>query len=315
MLLLVLTLFVARAATLPAHNTSHGFSTGRLAPEDYTFIRTLPKSRAAGNLPGFKYIYVDGSGAKSYNFDPSRYQLQIAGSPLTSWEGLNAAADVVVLMTRYMPPQIFNNVAAKASVGVFTAAEKLIVYPEYAYMANTFCGSSCSGQCQQTCTFDGRKYEDIAGVGGQRAVILDDNVLCTVNDPYRGSENILAHEFTHTIHEQGLSGADKAAVHAAYTAARARQTWTLSSYAMQNEQEYFAEAATVYFGINYSNINSGGMNICAPGAFCSGEMADRYHLYQTDTALYNILTYVFTNNRPNLASGLTVCPAGHSVVG
>ncbi|KAI8740001.1 hypothetical protein BgiBS90_035297 [Biomphalaria glabrata] len=315
MVLFILALVVVGVTTIPANNVSQRFSTWRLSPEDYAFLNNLPKPRGAGNLPGFKYIYVDASGTKSHNYDPSKQQIQIAGSPRTSWEGVNAAADIIVKMTRYMPSPIFDNLVLKTFVGVFTAAEKLTIYPEYYNLANTHCGSSCAGQCDITCTFDGRKYEDLVGVGGQRAVVLEDNVLCTPSDPFHGTENILAHEFTHTIHVHGISAMDQSNVYAAYLAAKSHQIWTPSSYAMTNEQEYFAEAATVYFGINFSNGNSGGMNMCRPGAFCSGEMADRQHLYQTDTPLYNMLTYVFTNNRSQLASGLTVCPSGHSVIG
>ncbi|XP_013078235.2 uncharacterized protein LOC106064291 [Biomphalaria glabrata] len=296
-------------------NVSQRFSTWRLSPEDYAFINNLPKPRGAGNLPGFKYIYIDASGTKSHNYDPSKQQIQIAGSPRTSWEGVNAAADIIVKMTRYMPSPIFDNLVLKTSVGVFTAAEKLTIYPEYYNLANTHCGSSCAGQCDITCTFDGRKYEDIAGVGGQRAVVLEDNILCTPSDPYGGSENILAHEFTHTIHIHGISAMDQSDVYLAYLAAKSRQTWALSSYAMSNEQEYFAMAATVYLGVNDIQDNAGGMNVCSPGALCSGEMASRQHLHQMDTPLYNMLTYVFTNNRSQLLSGLTVCPPSRSIIG
>lgn len=44
----------------------------------------------------------------------------------------------------------------------------------------------------------------LAGSGGQRAVILDDNLMCNGADPYYGTENIFVHEFAHTVHEYGL---------------------------------------------------------------------------------------------------------------
>ncbi|KAH9503166.1 hypothetical protein Btru_070129 [Bulinus truncatus] len=299
---------------LPALNTSHGFSTGHISLEDYTFIRSLPKTRA-GTLPGFKYVYVDSTGQWSYNKDPSKSVLEIAGSPRTTWQAVLAAADYVIKMTRYMPANIFNNLASYASVGIFSASEKLIVYPEYADLANNNCGTSCSGTCSQTCTFDGRKYEDIAGVGGQRAVILDDNILCSPRDPYGGKENILAHEFTHTI-QLGLGIDEGSSLRDAYYDALAAHTWTLSSYAMQNDKEYFAEAATVFFGVNVLNTdNTGGMSYCSANTFCSGEMEGREHLRRVDPKLYGVLSYVFTTNRPSLPSGLTVCPASHTLVG
>lgn len=309
MLALVLLTICAAATASPFSNSTYGFSTTHLAKEDYLFLRTIPRTKATSPIPGFHYIYVDSTGAASWTANPSIYQVEIAGSPYTSTAALQAAAGYVAKMTRNMPLSIFASLCTKSSLGIFTAQEKLIVYPEYAYMANGNCGSSCSGSCQQTCTFDGRKYQDIAGVGGQRAVILDDNVLCTANDPYNNRENILAHEFTHTIHQFALSSQDRANILAAYNNAKYYQTWTLSSYAMSNEMEYFAEAATVFFGVNvYSNVNTGGMNVCG-SQYCTSEMAARSRLQSHDPSLFNILSYVFTNNRPQLTSGLTVCPS------
>ena len=59
--------------------------------------------------------------------------------------------------------------------------------------------SGCAGTCASQCTFDGRLYSSLAGAGGQRAVVLDDNVLCNSEDPYRKKENVLVHEYAHTI--------------------------------------------------------------------------------------------------------------------
>ncbi|XP_059149606.1 uncharacterized protein LOC131936572 [Physella acuta] len=307
LLLLVSLLASLLAGTqgLPASNL-----TGRLSRQDYQFLQSLPRVRSSTQMPGFKYIYVDSVGGTSYQVNPSIYQLEIAGSQRTSYEAIQAAAQYVGKMTRYMPLNIFINLCTQASVGIFTAAEKLTVYPEYSNLANGNCGSSCTGSCQHTCTFDGRKYEDIAGVGGARAVILDDNVLCSPQDPYNHQENILAHEFTHTIQQYALTPTDQAHITQAYNAAKQAQTWNLNSYAMSDDREYFAEAATVFFGVNmYSSLNTGGMNVCGVSGFCGGEMQARQNLWARDPRLYSILSYVFTDNRPSYYSSLTVCPA------
>ena len=57
----------------------------------------------------------------------------------------------------------------------------------------------CDGSCKHTCTFDGRKYDSIAGLTNTRAVVLEDNVLCNSHDPYGHKENILVHEFAHLV--------------------------------------------------------------------------------------------------------------------
>ncbi|CAL1531951.1 unnamed protein product [Lymnaea stagnalis] len=317
MLALVL-LSLAAAAThcLPYPNGSnpHGFSTAPLTAADYEFLATLPRLKAGSQLPGFKYIYVEAGGHTTHTLDHARVQLEIAGSPRTSAAALSAAADYVIRMTRYMPAAIFQNVALKSTVGIFTAQEKLIVFPEYYSLANGNCGTSCTGSCAHTCTFDGRKYEDIAGVGGQRAVILDDNILCTAQDPYHHNLNILAHEYTHTIHQYGLDSATKQRVTSAYNSAKAAHKWNLQSYAMADEREYLAVGASVFFAVNRNGReNSGGMNICGVD-YCLNELQARSHLNAVDSLLYGALAHIYTNDHGSLTSGLSFCPAG-SVVG
>ena len=55
-----------------------------------------------------------------------------------------------------------------------------------------------------TCTSDGRKYDDLAGVGGVRATCVDDNFMCLATDPYYGTFSVLVHEWAHTVHQYGL---------------------------------------------------------------------------------------------------------------
>ena len=62
----------------------------------------------------------------------------------------------------------------------------------------------CDGACAVTCTADGRKYDDLAGVGGVRGTCLDDNYMCTASDPYGKTYSVLVHEFAHTIHQYSL---------------------------------------------------------------------------------------------------------------
>ena len=49
-------------------------------------------------------------------------------------------------------------------------------------------------------------------------------------------------------------------IRAAYNKAYSLQTWDITSYAMSNELEYFAEGAGVYFNVNFHPVSSGGMN-------------------------------------------------------
>ncbi|KAK6967289.1 hypothetical protein BgiMline_027100 [Biomphalaria glabrata] len=265
--------------------------------------------RSGEQLPGFKYIYLEEDGHVSSTFNHSIVQLEIAGSPLCSELALRVAADDLIKMTQHMPRHIFENVASKSTVGIFSAQEKIIVFPEYAHFANGDCGSSCLGPCSHTCSSDGRKYETIAGLGGKRAAILEDNVLCTSRDPYYHYLSVLVHEFTHTIHAYGLEPATRHNITVAYHHALQSHIWATGSYAMSNEREYLAVATTVFFGVNRNGSqNSGGMNTCG-GALCHTEQDGRRHLREKDPMLFDILSYVFTDNNADVTSQLTTCPA------
>ena len=72
------------------------------------------------------------------------------------------------------------------------------------YKYKRLCTGTCAGACSDTCTSDGRKYDELAGLGGIRATCVDDNYMCTDDDPYGHTDNILVHEFSHTIHQYAL---------------------------------------------------------------------------------------------------------------
>ncbi|XP_071082301.1 uncharacterized protein [Haliotis cracherodii] len=277
----------------------------RLSPEDRETLLRLGSPRAS--LPaGFKYKYV-GSGGVIKNTTSSGHWLEVAASPKTTETGHYEAALIVSKMTRHMPSAVFSKLSAGGSVGVFTRTETLAIYPEYYGLKDTpACHGSCAGHCSASCTFDGRKWSTVSGAGGARAVVLDDNVMCTSRDPHNHHENILVHEFTHTIHHHGLDSQHSMEVIAAYNHAKYVNLWVLSAYAMTNREEYFAEGATAYFNVN-QEASAAGMNKCDGTHYCTSETAARNYLKLHDNSLYSVLTYVFTNNHPETPSQLAVC--------
>ncbi|XP_064596450.1 uncharacterized protein LOC135463061 [Liolophura sinensis] len=284
----------------------------RTAPTDVTstrdheLLRHLPATRASLGS-NFKYKYVGEGGVISSTRHSSGYWFEIAATRAVSETAHEKAAEIISKMTRYMPRDIFDRLATHATAGVFTKEEHLTVYPEYRSLADTpQCHHSCSGSCQKTCGFDGRKYETLAGVGGKRAVILDDNILCDRSDPYHRTNNILIHEFTHTVHNYALSSFWKDQITAAYNHAKAHHIWTSSSYAMSNYLEYFAEASTTFFNGEHMHSGAGGMNMCS-GRFCTSEHAMRENLRQKDPQLFTVLSHVFTSDRPSTPGGLGPC--------
>ncbi|VDI39280.1 Hypothetical predicted protein, partial [Mytilus galloprovincialis] len=85
----------------------------------------------------------------------------------------------------------------------------------------------------------------------------------------------------------------------AYNAARSRGTWSASSYAMSNEQEYFAQGTSAWFNADHRNPHGNIMSSCNNHQ-CSSEMAERRHIYDKDRELYNILAWVYDSNQHEL---------------
>lgn len=261
----------------------------------------------------FHRLYVHRNGSVSTSTQSESSTLEVYGSPLTSQYAMTVAATIVSKMTRNMPPELFNNAARSGcGVGVFTRSEKVTIYPNYAYLRNTkTCGRSCSGDCDYTCTGDGRKYENLPGLGGKIGAILDDNLLCTKRDPYWHKENILVHEFAHTLKTYALSRTMSNTVSRCFQNAKANETWTLNSYAMRTIQEYWAEASQVFMGVSkLSAWNAAGMNLChgKGGPFCKDYVEGRQRLKAIDPEMYKVLLKTWTNNRPNLDMGMFICP-------
>jgi len=248
----------------------------------------------------FKYKYVT-RGGRIISQNPGN-AIEVAATSLTSEVGHQKGAQIVALMLAHIGDDVWNNmVRRRVRVGIFSRHEALSVYPEYKDLADSpRCKGSCKGSCRVTCTFDGRKWDTVAGAGGVRAAILESNILCDRYDPYRRGNNILAHEFIHTIHMNGLPSNKNRQLEDAYANAKRLRLWGMSSYAMATVYEYFAEAGGVWFGVNH-NRSSGGMDSCR------GEMPCRSHLKKRDPKLYAMLHYTFSPNNERQPGGLKIC--------
>ena len=110
----------------------------------------------------------------------------------------------------------------------------------------------------------------------------EENLLCFPGDPY-STENILVHEFAHTIHEMGLSRVDPTfdtRLKAAYEDARDKGLWP-KTYAITNRQEYWAEGVQCWFDNNRENDS------------CHGHVNTRAELEQYDPPLAKLCDEVF----------------------
>ncbi|CAL1543018.1 unnamed protein product [Lymnaea stagnalis] len=305
---LLVHLFRAGAVLLPTKN----FDTHQLTTQDFHFIETLPTVTSERRLPGFQYVYLDPDRRLTATRSTGHRQLEIAASPQCSRRALRVAADVVQRMSEHMPASMFRDLT-RGSVGIFTSAEKLTVYPEMQSLASGDCVTSCLGRCSRTCSFDGRKYEDMDGLTNSRSVVLDDAVLCARADPHRGALNVLVHEFAHLVYNYAVTPAVRAQIASAYDSARRHATWGLTSYAMANEREYWAAATAAFFGVTLEDgASTGGMNRCG-AAVCPSVRLARDHLRARDPALFDVLTHVLASNNSSLDPRIARCPAQSAV--
>jgi len=111
--------------------------------------------------------------------------------------------------------------------------------PEYAHMDSSY--------------WDARARGLGAGPGILVTSCGEENLLCLGGgkDRYFG-ENILIHEFAHTIHLSGQGSNFNNKLKRLYYTARRNDLWE-DTYAMTNPEEYWAEGVQSYFS---SNINS-----------------------------------------------------------
>ena len=89
----------------------------------------------------------------------------------------------------------------------------------------------------------------------------EENLLGYPDDRYKG-ENILLHEFSHTVHTMGMPGLDPgfdAAVQAAYESAKKKGLWE-RTYAIENHREYFAEGVQSWFDVNLESTTPNGIH-------------------------------------------------------
>lgn len=92
------------------------------------------------------------------------------------------------------------------------------------------------------------------GLGGSVVSCGEENLLCFPGDPY-STENLLIHEFAHTLHGHGLRRTEPTfdrRLKAAFKSAIERGLWK-GTYAGQDADEYWAEAVQDWFDNNREN--------------------------------------------------------------
>jgi xylan 1,4-beta-xylosidase len=121
------------------------------------------------------------------------------------------------------------------------------------------------------------------GLGGRICSCGEENLLNLPGDRYR-NENILIHEFSHTIHNFGLRRLDPTfndRLKGLYDSAKAKGLWK-GTYAMSNPEEYWAEAVQSYFDCN-----------APPRRRVHNEIDTREELKQYDPKLFELIDESF----------------------
>lgn len=172
--------------------------------------------------------------------------LLIKGSKLVEDQSLEKASKVIDRM-------IFKRVDIKERLMGNMAEISIIAKHE------SYCDLPEARDLRGKKTFDGRDFCKICGGGGVMGrpitAVCEDNLLKTASDPYFGKEDILTHEFAHTIHLLGMNDSDKKVVTAMFMSAKKKGTFEKNlygkpAYMMANEEEFFACLSAVWFGVH-----------------------------------------------------------------
>jgi hypothetical protein len=109
-------------------------------------------------------------------------------------------------------------------------------------------------------TRDGRDYDTgTRGLGGEdMCSIGEENLLCLAQQPYR-DEDILVHEFSHSI-KFHLGRELSSAIDAAFQNASDKSLYPSGIYMIRDAQEYWAEGTQVWFAATRRSDVNGGFN-------------------------------------------------------
>jgi hypothetical protein len=115
----------------------------------------------------------------------------------------------------------------------------------------------------------------------------EENLLCYAKDKYSG-EDILVHEFAHTIHEFGIQYLEPDfdnKLEDIYKRAKARGLWK-NTYAISNAKEYWAEGIQDWYNLNREAILPDGIH---------NEINTKAELKGYDRELFDLINAYFEN--------------------
>ena len=188
-------------------------------------------------LDGFYQKYCDANG------------IHVLGSDAVPDAAVVEMYRIVLGMTRD-PEALQGMVALQTRAAVMAKGEVTTDIPEHADLYAAFPGTD---------------WDIFRGLGAtpERPVVTgaEENLLQLEGDVYAG-QNIFVHEFAHAVHIMGYhvpnAGTFDAELRALYADARTNAVWN-NTYAISNENEYFAESVQSWFNVNVEAIPTDGV--------------------------------------------------------
>ena len=232
--------YVAGAPVLVNEHFLSGFS-GENIPSNTGMIvecDTRPASVSVGHVPAelgldpFYAKYVDADG------------IPVVGSSAVPDAALLRAREIVLGMLKGIAPEVRQAlVDGPLRVAVMAQSEVTTDIPEHKDLNIAFPEVDWNARARGLGATESRPASTAA----------EENLLCYPTDSYRG-ENIMVHEFAHTILGMGIAVAPGGIefvqrVNAAYEAALSNNLWQ-DTYAATSPDEYWAEAAQSWFNAN-----------------------------------------------------------------
>lgn len=201
-------------------------------------------------IQGFRFDPAGKDGIPVYYTQRQRVRgFPIVASAKVNPYALKEAAYICGLMLAKRPDVLDAMTQSGAQLAILAHDEFTCDLPECASYANELVPDFEA--------FPARDFWDARarGTGGSEtdpfATCAEENLLSYPGDPY-SSENILIHEFAHSIHLRGLNNVDPTfdvRLREAYDAAMKAGLWK-TKYASVNHYEYFAEGVQSWFDNN-----------------------------------------------------------------
>ena len=160
-------------------------------------------------------------------------------------------------MLKTAPQSVLDTMAAaKSTLCIIGRNQKISALPPFAYLKNLT-------------TFDGRPYDDIAGVGAvvgnPNTAVSEANLLWLDTDGYTKFffEIVTVHEMAHAIEDIGISAEALSVAKQTFSASLAKRQSnftkaSLTPYGWQNHEEYWAVMTEARFkATSRTDINAG----------------------------------------------------------